>query len=754
MRYSIFTLLLAVAMLNTEMNAQTKLYDDEINKRVDELMEDLTLVDKIGQMTQFAIDMLSDGEPYNLDVPHRLNEEKMQHVLAELRTGSILNVGGYAYSREYWHEIIGKMQDIAIETNGIPILYGIDAIHGTNYTLDATLYPQQIGLAATWNPILVKQLAEMTAYETRASSIPWTFSPVQDIGRDPRWSRFWEGFGEDPHLASRMGIAMVKGYEGDDISSQEQVASCLKHYMGYSLPVTGKDRTQAWIPERQLREYVLPPFKAAIDAGAHTIMINSSEVNGVPAHASKFLLTDILRDELGFEGLAVTDWDDITYLYTRHRIAEDYKDAIRLSINAGVDMAMVPHDLRFPVLLKELVEEGKVPMSRIDESCRRILALKIKLGLFENPMTNYDDYPLFGGEKHQQLAYQGAAECITLLKNENDVLPLKIGSKVLVTGPTADNLNYLNGGWTWTWQGDDAQYHPEGKQTIVEAIKSTLGESSVTYVPGTAIDSVIDIDAAVQAAANVDVIIACIGEATYTEKPGDIPSLDMHKEQADLVRALSKTGKPIVLVVAQGRPRIIREVVDLADGILYAYLPGLEGGPAIADILSGAINPSGKLPFTYPSSVHSITPYDHRGTDLIDVDSGNEGFQPEFEFGHGLSYTSFEYGDVKLSSDNVTMGGTLTVTVDVTNTGDRNGKETVQLYTRDHVASITPSVKRLRAFEKLEIDAGETKQFKFVISTRDLAFVGMENEWVVEPGKFSVIVGDQEVEFTVKEDKS
>ena len=723
--------------------------DPAVLARADEIMSGMTLTDKVGQMTQYAIDVLSVGQPYNLEEPHQLDEEKLQFALVEQRAGSILNVGGHAYTREHWHEIISTIQEYAIGANGIPVVYGIDAIHGTNYTLGATLYPQQIGLAATWNPLLVEQLAEVTAYETRASSIPWNFSPVLDIGRDPRWSRMWEGFGEDPYLATIMGLAMNKGYQGDDISDPHHVASCLKHYMGYSLPVTGKDRTQAWIPERQLREYVMPMFKAAIEAGAASIMINSAEVNGIPAHASKYLLTDLLRDEMGFEGVAVSDWEDVGYLYTRHFVAKDYKDAIRISVNAGMDMAMVPNDTNFPILLKELVEEGAVSMERIDEAVRRIIAMKIKLGLFENPVMDPADYPDFNSQKHIVLAYQGAAESITLLKNENNVLPLAIGRKVLVTGPTADNLNYLNGGWTWTWQGNDAKYHPEGKQTIQAAITEKMGASSVTYVPGVAIDEVIDIEAAVKAARDADVIVACLGESTYTEKPGDITNMRIEQAQVDLMDALAETGKPIVLVLAQGRPRIIKDISDKADAIVYCYLPGLEGGPALADILVGAVNPSGKLPFTYPGDVNDMVPYDHRGTDTQDPQFGTNSFQPEFEFGHGLSYTTFDYSGLSLSTNSVAMGSTFDITVTVHNSGDRAGKEVVQLYSTDKVASITPSVKRLRAFEKIELEPGASQTVKFTLSTRDLAFVGIDNTWVTEPGDFSVSVGGLSADFVV-----
>ena len=750
-RISIIILLGVAMTFSTESLSQNQgRTEEQVNQRVDELLATLSLTDKVGQMTQFAIDQLSVGDAYNVAEPHQLDMEKMRKVLVELRTGSILNVGGHAYTREHWNEIHTAIQELALEANGIPVVYGIDAIHGCNYTLGSTLYPQQIGLAATWNPVLVEELAEITAYETRASGIPWNFSPVLDIDRDPRWSRMWEGFGEDVHLVTRMGVAMSKGYQGSDIGNPESVSACLKHFMGYSLPQTGKDRTQAWIPERQLREYVMPMFQASIDAGAATIMINSADVNGVPVHASKRILTDLLRGEMGFDGVAVTDWDDITYLYTRHRVAKDYKDAIRIAINAGVDMAMVPNDLRFPVLLKELVEEGAVSMDRVDEAVRRVLALKVKLGLFETPVTQPEDYPEFNSDAFIAKAYQGAAECITLLKNENDVLPLKIGNKILVTGPTADNLNYLNGGWTWTWQGNEAKYHPEDKMTIVDAMREKFGEASITHIEGTTIDKAVNIADVVAAADDHDAVVICLGESTYTEKPGDIEDLTLSQAQIDLVNALRESNTPIVFVFAQGRPRIIKDIVDAASSIVYAYLPGLEGGPAIADVLAGSINPSGKLPFTYPGDVHDIVPYDHRGTDIQDATFGENGFQPEFEFGHGLSYTTFAYSNIKVSKQSVAMGTTFDVEVEIANTGDRPGKEVVQLYITDNVASVAPSVKRLRAFEKIELDAGQSTTITFTLSTRDLAFVGLDNKWSTEPGEFTASIGGISQDFAVK----
>jgi beta-glucosidase len=744
-------LMLTLVLTSPSLIAQhNTMADSEIKQKVDNLMSRLTLADKVGQMTQYAIDVISEGEAYHLDEPHRLDRDKMQKALIELRAGSILNVGGHAYSREHWHEILTDIQDMALGANGIPVLYGIDAIHGTNYTLNATLYPQQIGLAATWNPVLVEQLAEITAYETRASGIPWNFSPVLDIGRDPRWSRMWEGFGEDVYLVTRMGVAMIKGYQGSDIGDQYRVAACLKHYMGYSLPLTGKDRTQAWIPERQLREYVMPMFQASIDAGAASIMVNSADINGVPAHVNKWILTDLLREEMGFEGVVVTDWEDIGYLVSRHKVATDFKDAIRQAINAGIDMAMVPHDLSFPVLLKELVEEDKVPMSRIDESVHRILTMKYKLGLFEKPIYDLDAYPDFNSKKHIDKAYQGAAESITLLKNENGILPLKIGNKILVTGPSADNMNYLNGGWTWTWQGDNEQYQPAGKQTVLEALVHKMGSLNVEYVPGAGIEELIDIEAAVKSAKAADVAVICIGESTYTEKPGDIIDLTLPQAQIDLVNAIATTNTPIVLVITQGRPRIIKAITEKVDAIVYTYLPGLEGGRATADILIGAVNPSGKLPFTYPGAVNDIVPYDHRVTDRQDARFGADAFQPEFEFGHGLSYTTFQYGNLRMSTATVGQSESFDVSVDVTNTGNLPGKEVVQLYTTDKVASIAPSVRRLRAFEKIQIEAGEMKTVTFTLSARDLAFVGLDCEWITEPGEFIVRIDELSMDFEVK----
>ncbi len=713
-----------------------------IKKKVGELMAKMTLEDKCGEMTQLSIDVLSEGNPYNLAEPHRLVDEKLQKVLVDLRVGSILNVGGHAYSRDHWEEILSTIQEIATneKPSGIPVLYGIDAIHGANYTSGSTLFPQQIGLAATWNIELVKQKAQISAYETRASGIPWTFSPVLDMGRDSRWPRFWETFGEDVHLASKMGVALVEGFQGEDIGNPYQVASCMKHFLGYSNPYSGKDRTPAYIPERQLQEYYVPTFKAAVDAGAKTVMINSGEINGIPVHCNPAILKDLLRDQLGFEGLAVTDWEDIGYLVSRHHVARDFKEAIKMAINAGIDMAMVPMDTRFPIYLKELVEEGEVSMNRIDEAVERILVLKYELGLFENPFFPFDDYEKFGSEEHIAIAYQAALESQTLLKNDQ-LLPLSNRTKVLVTGPNADDILAMNGGWSRTWQGNDLKWHTLDKKTIREAIEIKVGKGNVNYGTGT------DLKEVMAAAQNSEVAVICLGEKPYTEKPGDLDDMMLPKPQIDLVKAVARTGTPIVLVLVEGRPRIVREVEPLAKAVLLSYLPGSEGGRAIADVLFGDYNPSGRLCFTYPKFSNDLLTYDHKWSSEYHRDFSWNGFNPQWEFGDGLSYTSFKYSDLKLSSKKLSDAEPITISVVVTNEGGRDGKEVVQLFIEDKVASITPSVKRLRGFEKIFLKAGESKTVEFKINAEDLAFVGIDNQWVTEPGLFVLQIDELRERF-------
>ena len=737
-----------------DKGAHSSSLDPDVEARVSSIMKEMDLIDKVGEMTQLTLDAISVGEPYNLKEPHQLDMAKLRRALVDLRVGSVLNVGGHAYSVKRWREIIDTIQNVAVneKASGIPVLYGIDAVHGSNYTLGSTLFPQQIALAATWNPGLAYEQGRITSYETRASAIPWSFAPVLDIGRDPRWSRLWETFGEDVFLASKMGEEMIKGYQISDLSDPYSTAACMKHFMGYSLPLTGKDRTQAWIPERQLREYVMPTFQKAIDAGAATIMICSGEINGIPVHSSSWVLKDLLRDEMGFTGLAVSDWEDIIFLYSRHKIAKDHKEAIKMAVNAGIDMSMVPLDTQFPILLKELVEEGAVSMSRIDEAVRRIIRLKVQLGLFENPsITSNTDYSKFGGAEHAKAALKTAEESITLLKNDNNRLPLDKNLKVFVGGPTANSMLYLNGGWSRTWQGDNASFVEEGKLTIMQAVKQKVGDRKFDYQMGTQIiDTDQSFSKAVRQARQADVAVICIGEATYTEKPGDIDDLSLPENQIELVKAIAKTNTPIVLVLVEGRPRLIREIEPLADAILHAYLPGNEGGQAIANILFGEVNPSGKLPYTYPKYPNSLITYDHKGTDQISIGFGTDAFSPQFEFGHGLSYTNFEYSNLSLNATNMGIDGEITITVDVQNTGKRAGKEVVQLYVTDHVASITPAVKRLRAFEKIELAAEEKKSISFQLKASDLAFVGREMKWITEAGAFSVQIADLSAAFEIE----
>ena len=732
-------------------SSASKTASTSIDKSIEKIMSKMTLVDKIGEMTQLSIDAISVGEPYNLKEPHELDPVKMQEALIEYRVGSILNCGGHAYTKEHWHEVISSIQEYATKkkASGIPVLYGIDAIHGTNYTLGATLFPQQIGQAASWDPSIATEIGRITAYETRASSIPWTFSPVLDMGRDARWPRFWETYGEDVHLVSEMGKAIIKGYEGDNnrIADPNRIAACMKHFLGYSVTLSGKDRTPAWVPERQLREYFLPSFKEAIDAGAHTIMICSGEMNGIPVHADKRILTDLLKDELGFKGIVLTDWEDIKYLYSRHRVAENDYDAIKMAVNAGIDMSMVPMDLSFPKVLRELVENGEVEMARIDDAVERILRVKLELGLFENPVTHYKDYPKFGSEEHAAISLKAAQESITLVKNTEAILPLSKDAEYLVTGPTAHSLNYLNGGWTHTWQGNDPQWNTPNKLTIAEALMAKIGKEKITYLEGSGIKKAIDIEKAAQAAKGKKAAIVCIGEATYTEVVGNLEDLNLPQAQNDLVKAIAATGTPIIVVVVAGRPRIITASDQLATATLLAYLPGNEGGKALADVLFGDVNPSGKLPFTYPRAPHSLVTYDHKGSDKMHTDFSTNAFDPLYEFGHGLSYTQFQYSDLKISSENINVEEELIVSVAVKNIGSRTGKEVVQLYSTDFVASITPSVKRLRAFRKIELEANETKTVSFTLGLEDLAFVGVNNIKITEPGKFSIQIETLTKEF-------
>lgn len=746
--YSLLALIIIIGGCSPD---STTISEDEIAEKVKEILSNMSLDDKMGEMTMVSLDLVSAGDPYNLEEPHRLDTAKLRDIIVNKRVGSILNNGGHAQTREHWIDIINAIQDLAInkKPSGIPVLYGIDAIHGANYTSGSTLYPQQIGLAATFNPELVGQLATVSAYETRASGIPWTFSPILDIGRDPRWSRFWETFGEDPMLVSIMGKTVIEAYEGSDVSAPHRVASCMKHFLGYSLPRTGKDRTPAYITERQMREYVIPPFAAGIAASASTVMICSGEIDGIPVHSSPELLHDLLRDELGFEGVVVSDWEDIHYLVSRHRVAKDYKEAIKLAVNAGVDMSMTPLDVEFPQLLKKLVLEGQVSEDRIDEAVSRILRLKIELGLFENYGARLEDYPGFASEEHTALARQGARESITLLKNENGILPLSDDRNIFITGPTANSLNALNGSWTRTWQGLDETYNTPGKLSILEAFRQRWGENNISYRQGCTPDEPVNIAEAVAKAKLADVAVVCLGELPYTEKPGDLDDLNLPTAQIELCRAVAETGTPVILLLVEGRPRIVREVETLASAVVLAYLPGDEGGPALADVVSGDYNPNGKLPFTYPRYANDLLTYDHKGTEQISRTFAYDAFNPQWEFGHGLSYTEFRYSGLNLSENEISLKDSLTITVSLENTGNMTGMETVLLFISDKISSVTPPVKRLKRFQKVSLEAGESKLISFTISPANLCFVGHDMNWVVEDGEFEVIVDTQTKTFSL-----
>jgi beta-glucosidase len=733
------------------------------SQEIEALLKRMTLEEKVGQMTQLAIGMITSGSNQNL----KIDPAKLDKAVVKYGVGSILNVADQALTVDHWHEIIGQIQEAATKKTrlGIPVIYGIDSIHGANYVQGATLFPQEIGMAATWNPELMKRAAEINAAETRAAGFPWSFSPVLDLGRNPLWPRFWETFGEDPYLASVMGVAFTRGLEGSNVSSQTQVATSLKHYMGYSFPLTGRDRTPAWIPENYLREYFLPTFAAAVKAGARTIMVNSGEINGVPGHINHHVLTDILRNELGFNGFVVSDWEDIKKLVTFWRIAADEKEATRLAVMAGIDMSMVPNDYSFADDLIALVKEGSVPQSRIDEAVRRILRVKYEVGLFENPGPNAALKANFARPDARQVSLDAARESITLLKNTNNVLPLAKNAKVLVTGPTADSLISLNNGWTYVWQGSEEGLYPKDRDTIRRAIERKAGAGNVTYVPGTKItrppgsssnstptdqEAEVDIPAAVQAAQAADVVVLALGEGSYCETPGNITDLTLGEPQLKLADAIIATGKPVVVVLVEGRPRIINRIADRVPAIVMAYNPSNEGGTAIADVLFGDVNPSGKLPFTYPRTPNGLINYDHKPFETENTAFGNMAFKPQFEFGQGLSYTTFAYRDLRIDKPVITDKDELTVSVNVSNTGQRAGKEVVQVYVGDLVASISPPGRRLRRFAKVELQPGESRTVSFKLRREDLSFIGADNKSVVEPGEFEVMVGGLTQRFTLR----
>lgn len=718
----------------------------EIQDKVKELLSKMTIEEKIGQMTQITLQAVSKTQGTK-NTSHELDLQKLDEAITKYHVGSILNVYDVAHSIEYWHEVITKIQDIATKKTrlGIPILYGIDAIHGATYTKGSTLFPQAINMAATFNPWLMKKSGEITALEVRASGIPWDFYPVMDIGRQPLWPRFWETFGEDVFLASSIGSSYIEGAQGTNIGAPDKFATCLKHYLGYSFPVNGKDRTPAWISERMMREYFLPTFEAGIKAGAKTIMINSSEVDGIPMHSDYHWLTEVLRGELNFTGFTVSDWEDIIRLYTRDKVAISPKDAVRMAVMAGVDMSMVPYDFSFYNYLLELVNEGSVPVKRIDEAVSRILTVKFELGLFENPYPNQSLIKKFASLQSSDINLEAAHESIVLTKNDNNTLPLSKKIKVLVTGPTSNLLSVMNGGWTITWQGDEESLYPQEKLTVLEAVQKKVGSNNVIYEPGTTLNSEIDIKTAVDKAAEVDAVILCLGEKAYCESPGNINDLTLDDAQLKLAEELSKTGKPIILVLLEGRPRVIRRIEPGMNSILVAMLPGMEGGRAIADIIFGDYNPDGKLPFSYPKYTNGFSTYDHKPMEEFDSNT----YDPQWSFGSGLSYTRFEYSNLTLNKENFNKGEEIKVSVTLKNVGEKSGKETVMLYISDLVGSVSRPVKQLKGINKISLQPGASQLVEFTISPDQLSFIGRDNKRTIEAGEFKIMIDKLSAQFTL-----
>ena len=740
--------LIVIIILMMSVNLFPQIYTTtKVDARVKELVSKMTLEEKVGQMTQVTIQAISKTQGTKSQM-HQIDDAKLEDAIKNYHIGSIINVYDVAHSPEYWHEIITKIQNIAIKETrlSIPVLYGIDAIHGTTYTKGSTLFPQAISMAGTWNTDIAKQSGEITSFETKASGISWNFYPVMDIGRQPLWSRLWETFGEDVFLASQMGSAYIKGAQGNDVGAPDKLATCLKHYVGYSFPINGLDRTPAWISERMLREYFLPTFEAGILAGAPTVMVNSAEVDGIPGHANYHLLTEILRNELNFKGLVVSDWEDIIRLHTRDKVASTPKEAVRIAVMAGIDMSMVPYDFSFYNYLLELVKEGTVPMWRIDEAVTRILAVKMQVGIFENPYPNKELLKKFGSEDFTNANLNAARESIILTKNENNILPLSKTSKVLVTGPTANMLSVLNGGWTITWQGNEESLYPTEKNTVLEAIQNKIGTDNVNYIEGCSFDKDINSDKAVKEAKNSDVVVICLGEPAYCETPGSIFDLTLNQAQLDLTNKMIETGKPVILIMLEGRPRIISKIEPKAQGILVGFLPGMEGGNAIADVLFGDVNPSGKLPVTYPRNPNGITLYDYKPIEKFDTNN----YDPLWPFGYGLTYTTFDYSNLRLSSSEITTNDELTVSIDVKNTGNKAGKEVVQLYLTDLYGSVTRPNKQLKGFEKILLNPGETKIVTFKINKEHLSFIGQENKRIVEPGEFKVSIANSTTTFRLK----
>lgn len=733
--------------------------DPKIEAQVEQTLKKLTLEEKIGQMMELVTDLFGANDKNGV---FYIDEHKTDSILSRYKIGSILNAPNTcAPTAKQWEKYIAQIQKISMKRIGIPCVFGLDQNHGSTYTQGGTLFPQNINVAATFNREIARCSAEATAYETRAVSVPWTYSPTVDLGRDARWPRIWENFGEDCYLSSEMGKAMVYGFQGEDPNNIDQyhIATSMKHFMGYGVPWTGKDRTPAYISPADLREKHFAPFLAGLQAGALTVMVNSASVNGVPMHANKEFLTGWLKEETGWDGVLITDWADINNLYTREMVAKDKKDALRIAINAGIDMIMEPYSCDACGYLVELVKEGKIPMSRIDDACRRVLRMKYRLDLFKNPTQKLKNYPKFGGEEFAKLALEGATESMMLLKNEGNILPLQHGKKILLTGPNANQMRCLNGGWSYTWQGHRADEFAGKYNTIYEAFCNEYGKENVILNQGVTYnekgkyweENEPQIQEAVAAAKDADVIVACIGENSYTETPGNLTDLWLSENQRNLVKALAQTGKPVILVLNEGRPRLIADIEPLAQGIINILIPGNMGGDALANLVSGKSNFSGKMPYTYPKEINSLANYDFKKSEEVGTMEGaydyNAKITQQWGFGYGLSYTSYKYSNLKVSQSDFRHGDIIKVSVDVKNTGKVAGKESVLLFSSDLIASVVPDGRRLRAFDKVELQPGETKTVTFELKADDLAFVGWNGKWRLEEGDFKLMIADQSADI-------
>lgn len=733
--------------------------DPKIEAQVEQTLKKLTLEEKIGQMMELVTDLFGGNDKNGV---FYIDEHKTDSILSRYKIGSILNAPNTcAPTAKQWEKYIAQIQKISMKRIGIPCVFGLDQNHGSTYTQGGTLFPQNINVAATFNREVARRSAEATAYETRAVSIPWTYSPTVDLGRDARWPRIWENFGEDCYLSSEMGKAMVYGFQGEDPNNIDQyhIATSMKHFMGYGVPWTGKDRTPAYISPADLREKHFAPFLAGLQAGALTVMVNSASVNGMPMHANKDILTGWLKEETGWDGVLITDWADINNLYTREMVAKDKKDALRIAINAGIDMIMEPYSCDACGYLVELVKEGKIPMSRIDDACRRVLRMKYRLDLFKNPTQKLKNYPKFGGEEFAKLALEGATESMVLLKNEGNILPLQHGKKILLTGPNANQMRCLDGGWSYTWQGHRADEFAGKYNTIYEAFCNEYGKENVILNQGVTYnekgkyweENEPQIQGAVAAAKDADVIVACIGENSYTETPGNLTDLWLSENQRNLVKELAKTGKPVVLVLNEGRPRLIADIEPLAQGIIDILIPGNMGGDALANLVSGKSNFSGKMPYTYPKEINSLANYDFKKSEEVGTMEGaydyNAKITQQWGFGYGLSYTTYKYSNLKVSQSDFRHGDIIKVSVDVKNTGKVAGKESVLLFSSDLIASMVPDGRRLRAFDKVELQPGETKTMIFELKADDLAFVGWNGKWRLEEGDFKLMIADQSADI-------